>query len=59
MAKKKDFLDKEDMKKINFSKRTTDQKYADKDFIYDFLSSVRKKINDPLGTKGAIIDTGQ
>ena len=59
MAKKKDFLDKEDMKKINFSKRTTDQNYADKDFVYDFLSSVRKKINDPLGKKGAIKNTGQ
>ena len=44
------------MKEINFSKKTTDIKYADKDFIYDFLSSLRKKINDPLGKKATISD---
>ena len=56
IATKKKFLDKEDMKEINFSKKTTDIKYADKDFIYDFLSSLRKKINDPLGKKATISD---
>ena len=56
IATKKKFLDKEDMKEINFSKKTTDIKYEDKDFIYDFLSSLRKKINDPLGKKATISD---
>ena len=53
---KKKLYDKEDMNKINFTKKTTDVKYAEKDFVYDFLSSVRKKINDPLGQKGIIKD---
>ena len=53
---KKKLYDKEDMNKINFTKKTTDVKYAEKDFVYDFLSSVRKKINDPLGQKGVIKD---
>ena len=56
IATNKKFLNKEDMKEINFSKKTTDIKYADKDFIYDFLSSLRKKINDPLGKKATISD---
>ena len=56
IATKKNFLNKEDMNAINFSKKTTEIKYANKDFIYDFLSSVRKKINDPLGKKSTISD---
>ena len=59
LAKKKDFLDKDDMKKISFSKRKTEETFTDKDFVYDFLSSVRKKINDPLGKKGSIQNTDQ
>ena len=56
LATKKKFYDKEDMNNINFTKKTTDIKYTEKDFVYDFLSSVRKKINDPLGQKGLIKD---
>ncbi len=56
IATKKKFLNKEDMNAINFSKKTTEIKYANKDFIYDFLSSIRKKINDPLGKKSTISD---
>jgi len=56
IATKKNFLNKDDMNAIDFSKKTTEIKYADKDFIYDFLSSVRKKINDPLGKKSSISD---
>ena len=56
LATKKKFYDKDDMNNINFTKKTTDIKYAEKDFVYDFLSSVRKKINDPLGQKGLIKD---
>ena len=56
IATKKNFLNKDDMNAIDFSKKTTEIKYADKDFIYDFLSSVRKKINDPLGKKSTISD---
>ena len=57
MVSKKEFLNKNDMKKINFKKKITEKKYSDKDFVYDFLSSVRKKINDPLGKKGSLKNT--
>ena len=56
---KKEFLNKEDMKKINFTKKITEKNYTDRDFVYDFLSSVRKKINDPLGKNGSLKNTGQ
>ena len=59
LVTKKEFLNKEDMKKINFTKKTTQKKYSDKDFVYDFLSSIRKKINDPLGKKGSLKNKGQ
>ena len=56
LAVNKTFLDKEDMKNIDFTKKTTQIVYTDKDFVYDFLSSIRKKINDPLGKKAVIAD---
>ena len=48
---KKDFLDMRDMKKINFSDDKTENTYTKKSFVYDFLSSMRQKINDPLGVR--------
>ena len=43
---------KEDMSKINFNKQITVTSYNRKeDFVYSFLSSVRQKVNDPLGKK--------
>ena len=48
---KKDFLDINDMNELKFSKDTTEIVYSKKSFIYDFLSSMRKKINDPLGKR--------
>ena len=48
---KKDFLDINDMNKLKFSKDTTEIVYSKKSFIYDFLSSMRQKINDPLGQR--------
>ena len=54
ITSKKDFFDKEDMQQINFTQKTTQKDYKDKDFVYDFLSSVRKKINDPLGKKRSL-----
>jgi len=56
LAINKSFLDKEDMNKIDFSKKITEKKYSDKDFVYNFLSSIRKKINDPLGKKSILTD---
>ena len=48
---KKDFLDMRNMKKIKFSDDKTESSYAKKSFVYDFLSSMRQKINDPLGIR--------
>jgi outer membrane protein assembly factor BamE (lipoprotein component of BamABCDE complex) len=48
---KKDFLDMNDMKKIKFSEKTTEIAYSKNSFVYDFLSSMRQKMNDPLGKR--------
>ena len=47
----KEFLNKEKINNINFSKSTTDKNYSKRSFVYGFLSSMRQKINDPLGKK--------
>ena len=49
---KKNFLTKKDMLKINFSKDSTDMTLLKRSFVYDFLSSVRQKLNDPLNKSG-------
>ena len=49
----KKFLDKEDMQKINFSKNKTKVLVSKDSFIYEFLSSLRQKIQDPLGKKNS------
>ena len=54
LASKKDFFDKDDMQKLDFTKKITQKDYADKDFVYDLLSNIRKKINDPLGKKRSL-----
>ena len=41
----------EDMKKINFDESVTEVSQTRKSFIYNFLYSVRQKIDDPLGKK--------
>ena len=48
---KKEFLDINDMKEIKFIDDETDITYSKKSFVYDFLSSMRQKINDPLGVR--------
>jgi outer membrane protein assembly factor BamE (lipoprotein component of BamABCDE complex) len=48
---KKDFYDIEKMNNIKISSFTTENKYTKKSFVYDFLSSMRQKINDPLGKR--------
>ena len=47
----KKFYNKNDMNKIKFDENTTGINYKKKSFIYNFLSSVRQKIDDPLGKK--------
>ena len=48
---KKNFLDKDDMNKLKFSKNKTDVISSKDSFIQDFLIGLRQKINDPLGQK--------
>ena len=50
IVSKKNFLDINKMTDINFDKdRTTS--LEKRDFIYKFLSSLRQKVNDPLGVR--------
>ena len=48
---KKDFFDIDDMNKLEFSEDKTTVQYTKNSFVYDFLSSVRQKVNDPLGKR--------
>ena len=47
----KKFYDKDDMLKIKFDNDITSINYQKRSFINSFLSSVRQKIDDPLGKK--------
>ena len=47
----KEFLDLTKMQDLEFAKRTTEGQYKKSTFLYDFLSSLRQKINDPLGKR--------
>ena len=48
---KKDFIDLKQMNDLDISKKITKIDYQKTSFIYDFLSSMRQKVNDPLGKK--------
>ena len=48
---KKEFINLNQMNDIEISKKITDIDYQNSTFIYDFLSSMRQKVNDPLGKK--------
>ena len=39
------------MKKINIVKKTTRGNLTKNSFIYEFMSSMRQKMNDPLGVR--------
>ena len=47
----KKFYDKNDMNEINFDENITGINYSKRSFIFNVLSSVRQKIDDPLGKK--------
>ena len=51
ILQKKILYNKDDMKKINIEKNTTSKKFKQNSFVYDFMSSMRQKINDPLGVR--------
>ena len=48
---KKEFLNIDNMEDIKIVSNTTDAGFARNSFIYDFMSSMRQKINDPLGVR--------
>ena len=48
---KKEFLNIDNMKDIKIVSNTTEAGFARNSFIYDFMSSMRQKINDPLGVR--------
>ena len=51
ILKKKEFFNKDDMEKIKIVKSTTQSTFNRDSFIYNFMSSMRQKINDPLGER--------
>ena len=54
-----EFYNIDDMNKIKFDKDNTEITYGKRNFIYDFLSSMRQKINDPLGVRKERREQGQ
>ena len=51
LLKKKDFYNLNDMKKINIVKNVTESNLSKNSFIYEFMSSMRQKMSDPLGVR--------
>ena len=51
ILKKKEFFNKDDMENIKIVKSTTEVGFRRNSFIYNFMSSMRQKINDPLGQR--------
>ena len=47
----KSFYNKDDMENVKMVEATTEDGFGKKTFIYDFMSSMRQKINDPLGMR--------
>ena len=56
---KMDFYNIDDMNKVNFDKDKTEIVYSKRSFVYDFLASMRQKINDPLGVRKKRREQGQ
>ena len=51
ILKKKEFYNKDNMKKLQIAEITTKRGLRKNTFIYDFMSSMRQKVNDPLGVR--------
>ena len=48
---KKEFYNKDDMENIKISEATTQSGFRKNSFLYEFMSSMRQKIDDPLGQR--------
>ncbi len=51
LLKKKDFYNKNDMNELKLTKNITGKAFRKNSFVYDFMSSLRQKVNDPLGQR--------
>ena len=51
ILKNKEFYNIDDMEKIKIVKTTTQAGFEKNSFVYDIMSSMRQKINDPLGVR--------
>ena len=51
ILKKKEFYNKDDMQNLKMVKSTTEKGSRRNTFVYDFMSSMRQKINDPLNKR--------
>ena len=51
LLKKKSFYDLNDMNNIKIASEKTESGLLKNRFIYDFMSSMRQKVNDPLGQR--------
>ena len=51
ILKKKKLYNMKDMENIKIVKETTEEGFRKNSFIYSFMSSMRQKINDPLGQR--------
>ena len=51
ILQKKDFYNQEDMENIKIVEANTEAGFKKNSFIYNFMSSMRQKINDPLGQR--------
>ena len=51
ILKEKKLYNMEDMENIKIIKETTEEGFRKNSFIYNFMSSMRQKINDPLGQR--------
>ena len=51
VLQKKEFLNIDDMQNIKTVQNTTEIGFKKSSFLYDFLSSMRQKIDDPLGQR--------
>ena len=51
LLEKKEFLDLTNMQELKLAEQTTENQYKKSTFVYDLLSSMRQKINNPMGSK--------
>jgi outer membrane protein assembly factor BamE (lipoprotein component of BamABCDE complex) len=51
ILKKKEFYNKDNIKKLKTDENITAKKFRKNSFVYSFMSSLRQKVNDPLGVR--------